>query len=769
MLDGLAKAACASGLTARTLLAEFRSTLHVGFDPAPDLLSATDAFLNSLAGELARSEKERLRRLIGHVNCKFRFNSTAVNDFLATAAMLGKVFNYHDKVAINRAFDHSDARSLLDLLSSRADFDRSEGNILAKKFRPIPPEETIQRLHSELISPTLVRKDSKPRDWSQEILRSLFGAFVFSSYPEEQAHSFTDPIGRGQRYLPDFWEHLHTNAPNLFHRVNTFTAFRITQKWIDHAGSFEIARALLFREVVSCYRLLTNHGFLAFLIEPIASSGVDATWRLYADLVLFAEKHDQIRLRRHYFDRTKIEGTTLEYIKELEPTVGDFEVVAQGFHYSDCFVLGEGGAQRLLVLFQKNVADETLIPCPACRSHNVQGNSYSSFGVRSWECNNILCPDRTKFNRGKRYSFLQLLKQQAISEPANEIPRSSVRQWARDVQPYRTDLEVIEMLVRHYTLSNEGIALVEFDEIPDHVLTRRIMSVRLPVHASSTEQSNRFFSSIFFRRFLRQKYGPLAHPIRTMQVQTVTAVQADARDALRTFPPAHFDGAVTSPPYYNARKYSQWPNIYTYLYDMYNINREVFRCLKPGAVYLYNIFDYFDNENIVSLSAMGQKRMILGPYTVDIFQRIGFQIIGNIVWDKGEIEGKRGFNNGNFSPYYQAPFNCWEHVLVFQKPPVCAHSFPNLIRCKPVIKMVRGENRHGHTAPFPDVLPKLLISSLEPNMHGGLVLDPFAGSMTTGVVAMKCGHRAVCIEKEPVYFSLGVTTLSQSARQPHLI
>src|SRR5215213_9293544 len=99
------------------------------------------------------------------------------------------------------------------------------------------------------------------------------------------------------------------------------------------------------------------------------------------------------------------------------------------------------------------------------------------------------------------------------------------------------------------------------------------------------------------------------------------------------------DGAVTSPPYYNARSYATWPNIYCYLFDMYNAARQVYRVLAPGALYLFNIFDYFDNERNIVMSAMGKKRMILSAYITNIFRRIGFSLHGNVVWYKGEIEG----------------------------------------------------------------------------------------------------------------------------------
>lgn len=140
---------------------------------------------------------------------------------------------------------------------------------------------------------------------------------------------------------------------------------------------------------------------------------------------------------------------------------------------------------------------------------------------------------------------------------------------------------------------------------------------------------------------------------------------------------------------------------------------------------------------------------------MDVFRRVGFELAGCVVWDKGEIEGKRGFNAGNFSPYYQAPFNCWEHVLAFRKPGKARKAAPlsEVVRQKPVIKMVRGENKHGHSAPFPDRIPELL-AALVP--AGGVVLDPFAGSLTTGRVAIRHGLSAICVERSREYCELGL-------------
>lgn len=223
---------------------------------------------------------------------------------------------------------------------------------------------------------------------------------------------------------------------------------------------------------------------------------------------------------------------------------------------------------------------------------------------------------------------------------------------------------------------------------------------------------------------------------------------------LRSLTPNSLDAAVTSPPYYNAKEYSQWPNIYCYLYDMYNISLDIFRVLKPGAVYLFNIFDYFDNEKSIVFSAMGNKRMILGAYMLDIFQRIGFNIVGNIIWYKGEIQGNRSFNQGNMTPYYQAPLNCWEHIFILSKgqPDKKFNELQSSIASiRPVIKIVKGKNTLGHTAPFPVEVPDLLIDCLTDT---DIVLDPFLGSGTTCISANRHNVNSIGIEMNDDYYLL---------------
>jgi site-specific DNA-methyltransferase (cytosine-N4-specific) len=82
---------------------------------------------------------------------------------------------------------------------------------------------------------------------------------------------------------------------------------------------------------------------------------------------------------------------------------------------------------------------------------------------------------------------------------------------------------------------------------------------------------------------------------------------------------------------------------------------------------------------------------------------------------------------------------------------------PNLIECgnnesnSRYIKESKEQGRKVHPARFPAELPRFFIQFLtEP---GELVLDPFAGSNTTGAVAEQVGRRWITIEKDKTYAS----------------
>jgi len=294
----------------------------------------------------------------------------------------------------------------------------------------------------------------------------------------------------------------------------------------------------------------------------------------------------------------------------------------------------------------------------------------------------------------------------------------------------------------------------------------------------------------------------------------VKILWGDCLDTLKKLPSESVHLMVTSPPYYNAREYSQWSDLNEYLDDMRKIIKEAWRVLDNHHVFVFNVGDIFGNDNLTTKSVWGDRRLPLGAYFIKIFEEAGFTYVDDFMWDKGEVQSKRQQNGDAPFPFYQYPLNCYEHILIFHKHrldntrfpcPICGtlkvngntQSEPGLMswECKnfdcpersasdrgkrfslktnltqnqrsregneipvdlvkkwrrdiikfsPVIKInSKGENKLGHTAPFPEDIPEMAVYFY--SHKGDIVLDPFAGSFTTAIVANKLGRIGVGCE-----------------------
>ena len=138
-------------------------------------------------------------------------------------------------------------------------------------------------------------------------------------------------------------------------------------------------------------------------------------------------------------------------------------------------------------------------------------------------------------------------------------------------------------------------------------------------------------------------------------------------NVMKALPPESVHLLVTSPPYYNAREYSHWENIDKYLDDMRLIIHEAYRILDNHRVFIWNVGDIFDNDNITTKSVWGKRRIPLSAYFIKIFEEEGFTFVDDFIWDKGEVQSERHKNAGNPYPFYQYPMNCYEHIIVFHK------------------------------------------------------------------------------------------------------
>jgi len=118
---------------------------------------------------------------------------------------------------------------------------------------------------------------------------------------------------------------------------------------------------------------------------------------------------------------------------------------------------------------------------------------------------------------------------------------------------------------------------------------------------------------------------------------------------------------------YLKERFSDWENLNEYLDDMKKIIKEAYRVLDNHRVFVFNVGDIFDNDNLTTKSIWGKRRLLLGAYFINIFKEIGFTFVDDFIWDKDEVQTQRHKNDNKPYPFYQYPVNSYEHILVFHK------------------------------------------------------------------------------------------------------
>lgn len=151
----------------------------------------------------------------------------------------------------------------------------------------------------------------------------------------------------------------------------------------------------------------------------------------------------------------------------------------------------------------------------------------------------------------------------------------------------------------------------------------------------------------------------------TFEPGKVNVVWGHCLAALRRMPSESVGLMVTSPPYYNAREYSMWPNLKAYLDEMRTIVQECYRVLDNHRVIVWNVSDVVGNDNMEPVKCWGERKIPLAAYFITLFEECGFRYTDDIIWDKGEVQSSR--NKNKPYPFFQYPINCYEHILVFHK------------------------------------------------------------------------------------------------------
>ena len=233
----------------------------------------------------------------------------------------------------------------------------------------------------------------------------------------------------------------------------------------------------------------------------------------------------------------------------------------------------------------------------------------------------------------------------------------------------------------------------------------------------------------------------------------------DSVDALKTLMPNSVDVIFTSPPYYNAREYSDYHSYDEYLLKMKDILKECFRVLSDGRFIIINV------SPVITRRAGREFESIRYPIPYDFHQILkesGFYFIDEIQWIKPEpsVPNRIGGYMQTKRPLTYKPNCITETVMVYRKN--CDFLIDkNVAKYKDYDKylnqkvdttncwFISPKFDKDHPAVFPEELCEKILRYY--SFENDVVLDPFAGSGTLGRVAFKMKRIPVMCEKNEKY------------------
>ncbi len=259
-------------------------------------------------------------------------------------------------------------------------------------------------------------------------------------------------------------------------------------------------------------------------------------------------------------------------------------------------------------------------------------------------------------------------------------------------------------------------------------------------------------------------------------------VHGDARD-LSFLADESVHLVVTSPPYWTLKRYNDCPgqlghvgDYEVFLQELGKVWQECFRLLVPGGRLVCVVGD-------VCLSRRAHGRHVVVPLHADIVvqcRKTGFDNLNPIIWHK---ISNASFEVENGSKFLGKPYepnaiikNDIEFILMQRKPggyrkPTAEQREQSRLTGKEFASWfqqfwnITGESTRRHPAPFPLEVAYRLVRMF--SFVDDVVLDPFSGTGTTLLAAMKCGRNSIGVEIDAEYLALAHQRLIRDA--PSLI
>jgi len=209
---------------------------------------------------------------------------------------------------------------------------------------------------------------------------------------------------------------------------------------------------------------------------------------------------------------------------------------------------------------------------------------------------------------------------------------------------------------------------------------------------------------------------------------------------------------ITSPPYNVTKEYDQDLSLQEYLKLLQSVFSETFRVLVDGG------------RACINVANLGRRPYLpLSDFVSRIMLEIGFHMRGEIIWNKGAGAGVSMAWGSFQSASNPVLRDVHEYIMIFSKGSFShkkTEGKENTISKEQFMEWTKSvwtmnpesAKKVKHPAPFPIELPYRLIQLY--TFKGDVILDPFMGSGTTAIAALKTERKYVGYDNDPAYVKL---------------
>lgn len=255
-------------------------------------------------------------------------------------------------------------------------------------------------------------------------------------------------------------------------------------------------------------------------------------------------------------------------------------------------------------------------------------------------------------------------------------------------------------------------------------------------------------------------------------------VEGDVRDVLPTLPGNTFQTVITSPPYWGVRDYGvknqigAERDVIDYIRSLVNVFAEVRRVLRPDGTFWLNIGNTYTSGGRTwrqedaknkgramsyrppTPAGLKKKDLIGIAWMLAMeCQKEGWYLRNDIIWYKPNCQPESVKDRLTVSHEYLFLFTKSERYFFNRDAVMELAVNGNGLKNKRTVWSINTEPYPGaHFAVFPRSLVRPCV--LAGTRENDLILDPFYGAGTVGIVAKELGRRCIGVEIKPEFVAL---------------